>query len=175
MAKRKFLNLSALIDGDPVGLPVPPLPPIVKLWAYRMLVELGQAQSILASGTYRQDGLLHQLGLGHLLSQEDEDQRNRSVMKAMLQMHAEAERSALHADRRCPTPRCAWQADHSGAAPGRDSSHESLHATPAVARLARTTASWRPHYAKWGSQPEWRCCGRGPACARSGDGRLRVQ
>lgn len=93
MAKRKFLNLSALIDGDPVGLPVPPLPPIVKLWAYRMLVELGQAQSILASGTYRQDGLLRQLGLGHLLSQEDEDQRNRSVMKAMLQMHAEAEQA----------------------------------------------------------------------------------
>lgn len=93
MAKSKFLNLSALMGGDPVGLPVPPLPPIVKLWAYRMLVELGQAQSILASGTYRQEGLLRQLGLGHLLSQEDEDQRNRSVMKAMLQMHAEAEQA----------------------------------------------------------------------------------
>lgn len=85
MAKRKTLDIAALIGSGGSPLAAPSLPLIVKLWAYRIVVELGHAQSLLARGSYRQEDLLRQLGLGQSLSNEDDTLRDRGVVKAMMQ------------------------------------------------------------------------------------------
>ncbi|PUE06872.1 hypothetical protein B9Z51_13170 [Limnohabitans sp. T6-5] len=94
MAKRKTLDIGALIGSEGSPLAASSLPPIVKLWSFRILVELGHVQSLLARGSYRQEDLLRQLGLGQPLSQEDDALRDRGVVKAMLLAHRLAEQEA---------------------------------------------------------------------------------
>ncbi|WP_165803966.1 AAA family ATPase [Limnohabitans planktonicus] len=93
MAKRKTLEIGAWMDGDLGVQGAQPMLPIVKTWVFRILIELRHAQTLLARGTFRHEDLLRQLGLGPLLTEQDENKCTKSVIKAMRESHSQAEQT----------------------------------------------------------------------------------